>query len=201
MRRKKRKKWKSIKICFILLYSFFLFLFFFCFSNLTRNNLNGTIPTQIGLMTSLQILWEWKKRKKWKSIKICLFFYLFFSFCFSFVFFFPFILVVSLSTIWMEQFQLKLAWWLHYIICEKKKKERNEIKICFFLIFFSFCFSFHFSDLSFNNLNGTIPTQIGLMTLFSLQFLWEEKKRNEIFIKFVLVYFFLEITVLHIFVF
>ena len=77
----------------------------------------------------------------------------------------------------------------------KKRRERNEpfIKICFILFFYSFhfCFSFHFSDLSVNNLNGAIPTQIGLMT--SLQQLWEEKKkreRNEPFIKICFILFF-----------
>ena len=38
---------------------------------------------------------------------------------------------------------------------------------------FHFCFSFHFSDLSQNNLTGTIPTQIGLMNSL-IQQLWEE---------------------------
>ena len=59
--------------------------------------------------------------------------------------FFSFILVVFIKTIWMERFQLKLDWWLHYNNCEKKKrKKRNIHKNLFYSFIFFFIFVFPF---------------------------------------------------------
>ena len=117
--KKKKKKWTIHKNLFHLC---FLFCFPFYFSTVYQTNLNGTIPTQIGLMNSLQVLWE----EEWKNLV-----YSFFSFAF------PFILVGFLKAIWVERFQLKLDWWIHCKFCEKKKRMKwNEIfiKICFILL-------------------------------------------------------------------
>ena len=100
--------------------------------------------------------------------------------------------MIFLKTIWMEQFQLKLDWWLHCKICEndKKKKEMSIHKIVLFITTFFFVFLvFPFiSFLSVNNLNGTIPTEIGLMT--SLTQLWEQKKKREINFNFFFIFSF-----------
>ena len=46
-----KKKWANSQV------------FPFIFRNISQNLLTGTIPTQIGLMTTLQYLWEQKKKK------------------------------------------------------------------------------------------------------------------------------------------
>ena len=102
------------------------------FSYLYLNNLSGTIPTEIGLMTSLQWLWEEKKKEDSSN--------LFYSF--------SFILVRFITTIWLEQFQLKLDWWLHWNGCEKKEKKRKKWTIHKNLIsFFSFVLVFFLSTI------------------------------------------------------
>ena len=107
-----------------------------------------------------------KKIKKEKETKIRKKIFYFFKIISSF---FCFNLVCLFTTIWSEQFQLKLDWWLHCKICKKIKKinKRKEMKIPkkYSISLKSFLFfSFQFSLLNQNNLNGTIPTQIGLMT-------------------------------------
>ena len=145
---------------------FFLFIFFsFHFSYLDFNNLNGTIPTQIGLMTSLTKLWEAKTRK----ININIHEIGINNFFFSFI-------VGLVKIIWMEQFQLKLGWWLHWHkFCEDKKKMKWKFIKLFIFIFFLWFF-FYSSYLYQNNLNGTIPTEIGMMT--SLQWMWGRTKKK-----------------------
>ena len=105
--KKKRKKWTIHKNLFYYYLFFWIFVFSFDFRLLNQNNLTGTIPTQIGLMTSLQQLWEEKKKR---PLLKKFFFYSFILYLF---------LVIFFKTIWMEQFQLKLDWWLHWRICEK----------------------------------------------------------------------------------
>ena len=123
----------------LFLYLFFLFCSSFHFSELYQNNLNGTIPTQIGLMTSLTQLWEWKKKKSF--IKI---YYSFFSFSFFLHFSELFLnnlngtiptqigLMTSLTQLW-----------------EEKKEKRNEAFIKFVLFFYRFFIFLNFISVIF----------------------------------------------------
>ena len=130
-------KWTFIKIWFILYLFSFHFRFSFHFSDLNQNYLEGTIPT-IGLMTSLTYLWEERRKKFITAI---------YPFILFFHFVFHFILVIFIKTVWMEQFQLKLDWWLHWRHCENKKKRNkwNIHKICLFFYLFCLIFVFPFT--------------------------------------------------------
>ena len=44
----------------------------------------------------------------------------------QFLSWFSFILVSFIETIWMEQFQLKFDWLLHWQLCQNKKKEMKD---------------------------------------------------------------------------
>ena len=83
VRKRKKKKWTIHKNLFYF-FIFFRFVFPFIFSQLYQNNLNGTIPTQIGLMISLIQLWEEKKEEKWTIHKNLFYSFIIFSSCFSF---------------------------------------------------------------------------------------------------------------------
>ena len=83
--------------------------------------------------------------------------------------FFHFNLGGLIKTIWMEQFQLKLDWWIHWEICKKIKKRNKSKKGIFikkysislksFHSFFFYLF-FSFRELQNNQLTGTVPSQI-----------------------------------------
>ena len=81
-------------------------------------------------------LCEKKKRREWNEpfLKFGLFFF--------FIFFF---LVGFIKTIWMEPFQLKLGWWHHWHLCEKKRNRKMNVhKIGFYSFKKKFSFSFLF---------------------------------------------------------
>ena len=128
-RKKKRRERNEIFIKFVLFFSF-------CFSDLYTNNLNGTIPTEIGFMTSLTILWEEKRNEL--VIKIWLILFLFFHFVFHFHFR-DLDLNKLTGTI---PTQIGLMTSLQYLWEGKKRRERNEpfIKICFILLSFNIYF-------------------------------------------------------------
>ena len=134
---KRKNKWKKNKPNYIYLFSFSFF-----FSS------HSAVKTIWSERFQLKLDWwlycnmcEKKKREK-KRNEIFIKFDVFFSY--FFILFFLFILVIFIKTIWMEQFQLKLDWWLHWHICENKKRRkeryRNEIKFVFFVLKYSFFF-------------------------------------------------------------
>ena len=185
-KKKKRKRNESfIKLFCFFVISFFSFLLSFHFSWLFQNNLTGTIPTQIGLMASLQILWEPKRKKKERNETFIKIWSIFLTFFICFYFYFSYLDQNNLNgTIPTEIGLMKSLGWLWEP--KKKRNEMNSFKFdlffYLFIFFFIFLFSFYFSFLSQNNLNGTIPSQIGLIT--SLTRLWEQKKKeNEPFIR------------------
>ena len=105
---KKRRNETFVKIWFILSFLFsFIFVFLFILVIFIKTIWMEQFQLKLDGWLHCNICENQKKKKtKWTVCKICFIFIFFFLF-------FVFILVIFLKTIWMEQFQLKLDWWLH----------------------------------------------------------------------------------------
>ena len=110
------------------------FYLVFIFDSLARSDLqfyiNSNNSNQLGWMESewnnsnsnwiddfiaIPVRWKKKEKKKWTTHKNLFLFFLFFP---SFLFLnLSVILVGVLTAIWMEQFQLKLDWWIQWQLC------------------------------------------------------------------------------------
>ena len=133
------KKWSksSSKLCFVWFPIYGSKKTRFLLNRLARSELQfltkSRPPNQMARTRTRwnHLCWSWEFNCFDTTVKYIL------STCFHIVF----ILVISLPTIWMDQFPLKLDWCLHFNGCENKnQKKRNErfIKIFFFYLLFVF---------------------------------------------------------------
>ena len=120
VRRREKKKRNEPFISFKIYFSFLICFLVWFFKTIWMEQFQLKLDWWIHWEDCKKIKKRNKRKKKWKFKKKY----------FSLFFLFHFNLVIFLKTIWMEQFQLKLDWWIHCKICKKIKKrkkwKRNE---------------------------------------------------------------------------